>query len=190
LIQESFVVFSPARTGSSLIVGNLNRYFNTSVVQMHDQHWTPPNNNYTCILSKRENIIDSTLSQLLVSLTHEASIYSNKNLDTFVFNPEQFINIYQLQRDFYKEIDVSKYQKVIEIWYEPLMSDSYYLFQQLDIIEQTVYDKTNKSVYNYNNLITNIDQLRQIAKRLDLYDDVAVVAELEEERKRNYNELR
>ena len=66
------------------------------------------------------------------------------------------------------------------------MDDPYYLFRQLGILEQTVYDKTNKSVYNYNTLIINIDQLRQIAKRLDLYDDVAVVAELEEERKRNY----
>lgn len=179
------IVFSPARTGSSLIVGNLNRYFHTSVTHTHNQY-EPYHNESTCILSSRENIIDSVLSQVLVEITDEASVYSNKIIVPFVLNPEKFVNSYQLHRDFYGQIDVSQYQRVIEVLYQPLMDDPYYLFRQLGILEQTVYDKTNKSVYNYNTLIINIDQLRQIAKRLNRYDDVAVVAELEEERKRNY----
>ena len=167
LNQPPFVVYSPARTGSSLIVGNLEKYFGVPAVHTHDFAWTPPDDTYTCIISRRAPLIDSVLSVIMAEYTDEYATYTNKEIEPFNVHTGKFTTLYSIHRDFYNSIDRTQFKNVVEIEYDQLMNDPHYLFAQLGINEQTRYDIRQRSPYNYYKLFTNIDELKTIAEGLD-----------------------
>ena len=169
--QPPFVVYSPARTGSSLIAGNLEKHFGVPAVHTHDYAWTPPDDTYTAIISLREPLIDSVLSVIMAEYTDEYATYTDKTIAPFRVHPGKFATLYKIHRDFYGLIDRSRFQHVIEIWYDQLINDPNYLFAKLGIEAKTMYNIRQRSPYRYYDLFTNINQLQMIAERLDKFDD-------------------
>jgi hypothetical protein len=92
--------------------------------------------------------------------TGEMSLYTGKQFDQFDINPQDFLDLFCGHRDWYKKIDISGYRNVIEIWFEDLMTDPYYLFGKFNIVEKTSYQLTQQSPNRYQDLIRNLDDLR------------------------------
>ena len=162
MFQKSFVVVAYPRTGSTLIVGNLNDYFGTDTLHTHDSNHVPLHDDYTCIITKRTNIFDTICSHMVMLHTDEASSYTNKKVEQFVVDPEVMKSYLAGLYDFYRTRDLSRYKKVIEIDFDQLISDPYYLFSQFNIVERTNYTKVKQSPYRYQELISNLDQLKEI----------------------------
>jgi hypothetical protein len=85
---------------------------------------------------------------------------SIKEFSKFKVNLQQFTNFWRAHYDFYQKLNLSYYKQVIELWYEDVMSDPYHLFSQFNIAEKTYYDESLKCPYRFDNLITNVDELR------------------------------
>ena len=86
------VIYSPGRTGSTLIRYNLSHYlsyFNLQAESTHDPNYVPDGDSI-CVLSKRLNIFDSALSQLILTSTQEPVIYTSKYIEPFEVSIEQF----------------------------------------------------------------------------------------------------
>lgn len=169
----SYVVFSPSRTGSTLITYNLRAYLEKigyqknkiEVIHTHDPEFATPHNNFTCILSRR-NVPRAILSSLVLEQTGEWANYSNNSVTPFSVDPIKFQVLLCQHRDFYGQINLSPYKKVIDIWFEPLVSNPTYLFQQIfGVNEQTNYYNNLISPYNNSKLIANIEELKQVASR-------------------------
>lgn len=169
--KSSYVVFSPSRTGSTLITYNLQDYLRKigyhhseiQVIHTHDKDIVLPHNNFVCILSRR-NVPHAILSSLVLEQTGEWANYSNNPVAPFAVDPIKFQVLLNQHREFYEQIDLTPYKKVIDIWFEPLVSDPTYLFQQIfGVNEQTNYYNNLISPYNNTKLITNIEELKQVA---------------------------
>lgn len=164
---KNFVIMTPGRTGSTLIVGNLNRYFGCDALQMHHNSYVPPDNTYTCILSRRKNIFDAVISQMVVEHTQETTVYSGTKNTPLYISDRDFIIFYDTYNNFYNGIDLSKYHCVVDVYYEDLISDPYYLFSKFNISEETRYDLCQKSPYNKEQLIVNYKELQELYKKLN-----------------------
>lgn len=162
MFQKSFVVLAYPRTGSTLIVGNLNDYFGADVLQTHDSNYTPPHDNYTCIITKRSNVFDTICSHMVMLHTDEANAYTNKKVEPFTVNPESMRAYLAGLYNFYQTRNLSYYKKIIEIDFDQLITDPYYLFSQFNIVEKTDYTRNKQSPYRYQDLIINLDQLTEI----------------------------
>jgi hypothetical protein len=92
--------------------------------------------------------------------TGEMSLYSGREFDQFDINKQDFLNLFRAHQDFYKRIDIPKHREVIELWFEDLMTDPYYLFGKFNIVEKTSYQLTHQSPNRYQDLIRNLDDLR------------------------------
>ncbi|CAB4128185.1 hypothetical protein UFOVP112_11 [uncultured Caudovirales phage] len=167
--RGQFIIFTPGRTGSTLIIGNLSRYFRYAVDirQEHHSNYKPASDDFTCILSRRRNTFDAIISQLVVEHTKETSIYSGTKNTPMYGSEETFKNLYFMYNSYYKQIDLSGYRNVIEMYYEDLIEDPYYLFSRFNISERTRYDFCEKSPYNKEELIINFDELKELYKKLN-----------------------
>ena len=172
----SAVVYTAGRTGSHLIVKNLIRQYRVQprfdsdigfidgVVHTHNPLYIPPNNNFIAIISQRQNLFDSIISMEVTKITNEFVAYSNKPITPYAISIEQFKDCYFFQKAFYQAIDRTLYNKVIEINYEDLISNPDALSAvnvKIDIL------LGNKSPYNYYELITNINELKEIYLQLE-----------------------
>jgi hypothetical protein len=173
------VVFTPGRTGSKLIVKNLVKHFNSSelsdksvtvesngIVHTHNPLFVPPGDNWIAIMSRRENLFEVVLSTLIGKRTNEFVTYTNKHIEPFSVDSVEFEQTYMYMKPFYELIDTSKFVRVVDIYYEPLVSDSRYFFAQFDIDADTEYPLI-KSPYNYYNLIVNVGELEQQFQELE-----------------------
>lgn len=163
--RDVYLIYTPGRTGSTLIVGNLSKYFTSDVQQIHNPLYElqyDGNTDYICVLSRRHNTFDAILSQLILEKTNEPHIYSNSDVTPFSANIDQFKTLYQIYTTFYSKINLPLFKKVVEVWYEDLVLNPYYLFNQFGVNEKTDYNFSNKSPYDPYKLITNINELKQI----------------------------
>ena len=90
--------------------------------------------------------------------TGEMHAYSGREFDQFDINLESFCAFVQAHDDYYKELDLTCYRQVVEIWFEDLISDPWYLFGQFNIVEKTKYG-IQKSPNRYQQLVKNIDEV-------------------------------
>ena len=150
------------RTGSTLIIGNINRYFGVEAIQTHDPNFVPPHEDFTCIVTRRNDLFNLLCSQLIMDHTHESHNYSDKTVQPFRADPEKLNSLWASWHDFYKLRNLTPYKKIIEIEFESLISNPYYLFGQFNIVEQTTYDQNERSPYRYQDLITNLDELLEV----------------------------
>ena len=161
MFQKSFVVLAYPRTGSTLIIGNINDYFQTDALQTHDPYFVPQHENYTCIITKRKNVFDTICSHLVMNRTHESAAYTNKHIEPFRVSNDEMTGYLLGLYSFYRQRDLSFYENVIEIDFDQLITDPYYLFAQFNLVEKTKYN-IQKSPYRYQELIINIDELWSI----------------------------
>jgi hypothetical protein len=152
-----------------LIAGNLRKQFASSPIvnHLHDTSYIPPvyypPTERICVLSKRKNVFKAVLSLLVLEVTGEPSSYTNKTIEPFTIDLRTFKAVYISHLTFYKQINLSHYDKVIEVWFDELISDPYYLFKQFDITAETDYTVIEKSPYKYQELVTNINELKDWA---------------------------
>jgi len=149
------------RTGSTLIIGNINRYFGIDATQTHDPNFVPPHEDFTCIITKRDDLFNLLCSQLVMDHTNESHAYSGKIIQPFRADPIKLNGLWAAYHDFHKTRNLTPYKKIIEIEFKNLISDPYYLFNQFNIVEQTTYENNERSPYRYQDLITNLDELRE-----------------------------
>jgi hypothetical protein len=90
--------------------------------------------------------------------TGEMSIYSHKEFSQFDIDLLSFSSLFAAHDEFYKKFDLTRYRNVVEIWFEDLISDPYYLFGQFNISEKTSYG-IERSPNRYEKLVKNIDDV-------------------------------
>ena len=164
--MSAFVVFSPCRTGSTIIINNLLKDKKNTVVHTHDPTWRPQSEDFVCILSRREDPLAAVISQSVMEVTGEVHTYSN-SITPFVVDLDRFYNLYLAHKIFYKKIVLDGYKQIIDIWYNRLVADPYYLFRELGQHQQTDYSTIPKSPYDYTKIITNYEQLQEAAKEVE-----------------------
>lgn len=172
----SAVVYTAGRTGSHLIVDNLCKHYNVlersdintnftdGIVHTHNPLYNPPAENFIAIISRRRNLFESILSMELTKITNEFTIYTNKEIKPYNIDPVKFKGCYFFQKIFYQIIDRTGFQKVIDVYYEDLISNPNCLLSDFNI---TLDLSTGKSPYDYYELITNIDELKELYLDLD-----------------------
>ncbi len=163
---KRYVVFSPCRTGSTIIINNLLTDRTNTVIHMHNPEWTPYREDFVCILSKRQDQFAAALSHAVMDSTGEVHNYSN-TVDPFQISPARFRKLYMSHKQFYKKILLNCYPQIVEIWYDQLVSNPHYLFKQLGEFRRTDYSSITKSPYDYTKLVTNYAHLQDIAKKID-----------------------
>ena len=163
----SFVVSSPCRTGSTIILNNLLKNKNNTVVHNHNSEWQPPNSNFVCILSRRKDRFAAVVSHAVMDATKQPPHTYSSTVVSLTINVNRFRNLYLSHKIFYSKINLDSYKQVVEIWYEELISDPYYLFRELGQHQQTDYTTIPKSPYDYSKLITNYVQLQEVAKKIE-----------------------
>jgi hypothetical protein len=90
--------------------------------------------------------------------TGEMNVYSGQEFDQFSINLNSFSAFVQAHEDYYKDLDLSCYRQVVEVWFEDLINDPWYLFGQFNIVEKTQYSM-QKSPNRYQQLVKNIDEV-------------------------------
>lgn len=185
----SAVVFTPGRTGSQLILHNLIRYFkcnkrnwwdtdiyNGCVIHSHNPLYIPPTDEFICVVSKRNDMFASILSTQIGIRTNEFIHYSNKDVEPFSVTPTQFIDCYHYNKCFYKSINYTRFKSVVEIEYYSLINDPSYLFSMFGVDANTVYN-LRKSPYRYQDLILNLEELKELYMNLEASDISAELLE-------------
>lgn len=163
---KRYVIFTPGRTGSTLIYNNLSTDRTNTVLHMHNNKWVPYRENFICILSKRKDLFASVISNLVMHQTGEIQTYSG-NQQPFKIEPNRFIRNYASHQTFYDKIQLNCYSTVVDIWFEQLINDTGYLFKQLGMKGETDYSSIQKSPYDYSKLVTNYYELKEIAQAID-----------------------
>jgi len=85
-------------------------------------------------------------------------VYSGQEFDQFDIDLHKFEEFAQAYRDYYKELDLTCYRRVVKVWFEDLIDDPWYLFAQFNIVEKTQY-AMQKSPNRYQQLVKNIDDV-------------------------------
>jgi len=165
-MQETFgyVIYSPCRTGSTLIRNNL-QLITPNVIHTHSSSLVALRYNRICILSKRRNVFSEVLSHAVADVINEGYAYTDRLIEPFAIDPDVFISLYRAHKEFYNKIDTRLYARVVDIWFEQLLEDPYYLFRELGHTRATDYTAHTKSPRDYRTLVTNFDQLNEIAYR-------------------------
>ena len=160
MFKKSLVVHGFPRTGSSLVRANLSKYLDVFVEHNHDFLYVPSHEEFTAVVTKRKNLFDCLCSHFVMLHTGEMVTYSSKEHSKFKIDPHDFTALFAAYYEFYNKIDLTYYNKVIEIWFEDLVSDPYCLFGKFNIVEKTSYEIIKSSPNRYQNLVTNIEELQ------------------------------
>jgi len=165
--MTSVVVITAGRTGSCLIVENLRRHFK-DVHHTHDPLYIPADDDSICVISKRKNDFLAMISAQVGVKTNEYLTYTNKDVEPFNIDVKDFTNFYLHYNAIYTQIKTEYYKKIIEIYYEDLLDDPRHLFSLFGIDALTDYKLTSKCPYNYEKLVLNFKELK------DLYNSYEV----------------
>jgi hypothetical protein len=202
--MELYVIFTTGRTGSQLIRFNLSTHFQlpsleyqhnnieitqSTVIHNHNPLWVPPDNSFcTAIISRRRNLFESIISALVAEKTKEFFQYTNRTISPFYVEPLDFTHRYFFEKTYYEIINYNRFDKVVEVYYEDMMSDKKHLFSLVGVDKEILLDLTTKSPYNNRQLISNIDELDVLFKELQ---DTRPITDLDIENTRNsiHNDL-
>lgn len=189
-----YIILSPGRTGSILltdivykyICNNLNfadevRYFwydnqppvtfNTDkdcVVHTHSSEIISKleidPSNVTLIISKRYNLFDLTMSDIISYVTHECTRYTGQQKEPFSIPITIFLKYIEHYKKWYENIDLSlNYYDVKTIFYEDFIDDYSYIGKLLNFPHlEKINIETEKSPYDYKDLVVNWEILKFI----------------------------
>lgn len=158
MFNKKFVITAFPRTGSTLVRHNLSSYFGVSVEHTHDQLYKPPSDDFTVVVTRRRNVFDCVCSHFVMLHTGEMNLYSGQEFDQFDIDLKSFGDVVQAHDDYYQTLDLSCYRQVVEVWFEDLITDPWYLFGQFNIVEKTSY-LVQQSPNRYQRLVKNIDDV-------------------------------
>jgi hypothetical protein len=99
--------------------------------------------------------------------TNEYFTYHGRYNERFTVEQLEFTHAYQHHKIFYQVIEKNNFAQCIDVYYEELISDPYYLFSKLDIKKPIDLALHAKSPYNSKELIINIDQCHAWFEHLD-----------------------
>ena len=158
MFNKKFVITAFPRTGSTLVRHNLSSYFGVFVEHTHDRLYRPPSDDFTVVVTRRRNVFDCICSHFVMLHTGEMNVYSGQTFEQFDIDLQRFEQLVQSHKDYYKELDLSCYRQVVDVWFEDLIADPWYLFGQFNIVEKTSYE-VQKSPNRYQQLVKNIDDV-------------------------------
>lgn len=158
MFNKKFVITAFPRTGSTLVRHNLSSYFGVFVEHTHDQSYLPPSDDFTAVVTRRRNVFDCVCSHFVMLHTGEMNLYSGREFDQFDIDLHSFENMVCAHDDYYRALDLSCYRQVVDVWFEDLIADPWYLFGQFNIVEKTSYE-VQKSPNRYQQLVKNIDDV-------------------------------
>jgi hypothetical protein len=122
---------------------------------------------YTAVVSKRNNEFARAISEITTIRTGKY----HQNYDVNVVSPfsvsrVEFIKTILKSREFYSQIDLTGYANVVEIYFEKMIEDPYFLHQQLGIEDNSKMEYlTPPSPYG-TSLIKNIEELGKLYNEL------------------------
>jgi hypothetical protein len=156
----SAVVLTPGRTGSQLILKNLSKHFEKdgNIIHSHDPLIKSEDANTWAFISHRRDVFSSMISTLVGKRTNEHTKYHGKYNKRFTVDQIEFTNTYQHHKIFYEVIDKNNFAQCVDVYYEDLISDPYYLFSKLNINKPIDLTLQVRNPYQNNELIINIDQ--------------------------------
>lgn len=155
------------RVGATLVRQNLEKFFGAPVYQTHDARWPPRSADSMRVLVYREDVLAALFSYFVMHHSGEMVSYSGKKVEPFVIDPIEFDSIYRAHRDFYKNIDLSKFQRTIKVCYETVMEQPRYLFSLFGIERTTDYQVVSRCPYQASSLVTNYTQICKRFRRLE-----------------------
>ena len=156
--MTNVVILTPGRTGSQLIDRNLKKN-GWQVHHTHNPLYIPSTPETIGVFSKRYDEFSAIISALVAKRTEEYVKYTNKTIIPFAISFEEFENYYTYQKLFFQVVNKNKYKNIIEIYYEDMISDNFYLFRQFGI-DLNMSFLVDKSPYKYAELVTNIKELK------------------------------
>jgi hypothetical protein len=155
----SAVVLTPGRTGSQIILKNLQQYFGkNNVIHTHDPLVGLTTPAKLAVISHRRDIFSAIVSTLVGKRTNEFTHYQGKYNKKFTVNQTEFESAYQHHKIFYEVIDKQNFVQCVDMYHEDVIADPDYLFSKLNIERTTNLNLQAKSPYNNRELISNIDQ--------------------------------
>jgi hypothetical protein len=166
--MTSFVVFTPGRTGSQLIFKNLLQHFGkNSAVHCHNPLSKPTTDNSWAIVCLLRDVFSAIVSSLVGKRTKEYTQYQGEYNTRFSVDQIEFEDTYQHHKLFYQAIEHYNFVKVIDIYYEDLISDPKSLFASLGIEKDIDLTLQEKSPYKNKELLINLAQCQQWFDYLD-----------------------
>ena len=165
----SAVVLTPGRTGSQLIFKNLLQHFKIdgNIIHSHNPLIIPEGADSWAFISHRRDIFSSIISTLIGKRTTEYVEYHGNYNERFFVEEIEFTHAYQHHKIFYEVIEKNNFAQCIDVYYEDLILDLYYLFSKLNIKKPIDLDLQVKSPYNNKELIININQCYDWFERLN-----------------------
>jgi hypothetical protein len=120
----------------------------------------------TSVISLRKNVFAQSMSHVVATVVKEWSgkDYTNKTVDPVEFDPIKYITVLKLLHKWKNNLDVSKYKKVVTIYYEDLVQQgAEFLAHELGLNydESKVGHVYQKSPYSYKDIILNWEELYQ-----------------------------
>jgi hypothetical protein len=165
----SAVVLTSGRTGSQLIFKNLLQHFKTdgNIIHSHDPLIIPKYAESWAFISHRRDMFSSVISTVVGRRTHEYTEYHGRYNERFTVEQLELTRTYKHHKIFYEVIDKNNFAQCVDVYYEELISDPYYLFSKLNIKKPIDLSLQAKSLYNNKELILNIDQCYDWFEQLD-----------------------
>lgn len=156
----SAVVLTPGRTGSQLISKNLLKHFekDSNIIHSHNPLIKSKDAKTWAFISHRRDIFSSMISTVVGRRTNEFTQYQGKYNKRFTVDQIEFTGTYKHHKIFYDVIDKNNFAQCVDIYYEDLISDPYYLFSKLSIKKPIDLNLQVQSPYKNKELIINIDQ--------------------------------
>lgn len=174
-----FLIYSPGRTGSSIIRDALPVIGTGNAT--HNPVYIPDDpENTIAIVSRRRDEFALAMSKIISDVTCEFTAYTKKEIAPFTVSDDLFVSHWRFNRLFYLGLDLSKFEQTLEIYLEDMLTDPKYLFSLFGIdkamlqtpvgklanqahysINKPIYYSV-KSLYAYQNIITNWQNLYQL----------------------------
>jgi hypothetical protein len=163
------IIITVGRTGSMLVRNNLKDHFHGQyrVIQSHNPFLIPEvRAKSICIRSERRDNFSAVLSMLVADITKEYHHFTGKSAK-LTLSRDDFVNKYYANQMFYSLIDDSKYETVLSLYYEDVVQNPKFLFSKFGIDKNLNNTATQKSVYNYQELVTNFSNLHDLYLELE-----------------------
>lgn len=163
--MSNFLIKTPGRTGSHIILSFLETTENNHVVHSQD-FWCPENTEeWDLILSKRRNSFDHACSRIVASHTQQWGPYNDVSKDLKITPDFEYIMVscsnsvltYETHNQMAKKYT---WKNVYTFYYEDIINDDSSL-KMLDSTGTTGLKKDMKSPHNYKEIITNYSELKK-----------------------------
>ena len=196
----NYVIYSPGRTGSVAIATGLSDYLLDGSVQVETDstishrninfasglifhtHFTTSldevtdKSKWVAIISRRHNDFNGIIGSFVAKYTQEYTDigpngYTEKVFEPTILELDDFFVYYSHRKNFYNNLNLTGYHKVIDIYLEDMVTNPYYLLETLGVGYQKMSYHTKKNPRNSEDLVINIAELKQYWLELESTDN-------------------